>query len=72
MLTSVDSKGVVRVAIDEYQQWVPILDLSTNSGESYWVFGLTDKVVNCVPLRVNNLRITSNQISNHKFIVWRS
>jgi hypothetical protein len=51
MLTTVDSKGIVRLATDDYQQFIPIAELSSNS-ESYWVFSLTDKVINCIPLRV--------------------
>jgi hypothetical protein len=62
MLATVDSKGIIRMATDEFRQWVPLLDLNTvkpSIEEEFWVFGLTDKIVNCVIIRVR-----TNSIAN--------
>ncbi len=56
IFTTVDSKGIIRMAMDDFKQWIPILDLNlvrTSPQDDYWVFGLTDKIINCVQIKVN-------------------
>ena len=41
--------------LDEWKMWTPVLDTKTaqklHQLDRYWIFGVTDQTVNCIPLK---------------------